>query len=142
VGEEDQAGGLVLPAGRLLLAAQGLQNLLPRTVMEVVKHPPFPQVNCLQDVHLVEALDLRFMGTGVLSFAKMPLLIAHFFFFRQYGSGYPGVAGRGVAGRGFPFVFWPLAWGGFAGAGTTAYLHNTEVGDFVIQPTQSLITIF
>ncbi|EEB96747.1 hypothetical protein MPER_04067, partial [Moniliophthora perniciosa FA553] len=47
---------------------------------------------------------------------------------RQYGSGYPGVAGRGVAGRGFPFYFWPVAWGGAAGAGTAAYLHNNEYG--------------
>ncbi|KAF7425990.1 hypothetical protein PC9H_008352 [Pleurotus ostreatus] len=46
----------------------------------------------------------------------------------QYGSGYPGVAGRGVAGRGFPFYFWPVAWGGAAGAGTGAYLHTNEYG--------------
>lgn len=81
----------------------------------------------------MEALDLRFMGIGLLSFTPRchhSLLI--FFIFRQYGSGYPGISGRGVAGRGFPFVFWPLAWGGLAGAGTAAYLHDTEVGDFVI----------
>ena len=75
VGEEGQEA-----AGRLLLAAQGLRNLLPPTVVEAAKHLPFPQVNCLQDVHLVEALELRFMETGVLSFAKMPLFIAHFLF--------------------------------------------------------------
>ncbi len=28
-----------------------------------------------------------------------------------YGSGYPGIAGRGVGGRGFPFGFWPIVWG-------------------------------
>jgi hypothetical protein len=49
------------------------------------------------------------------------------FVHRQYGSGYPGVAGRGVAGRGFPFVFWPLAWGGAVGLGAGAYLHSNEV---------------
>lgn len=54
----------VLPAGRVLLAAQALRNLLPHTVVEVVKRPPFHQVNSLQDVRLVEALDLKFMGTG------------------------------------------------------------------------------
>jgi hypothetical protein len=54
-----------------------------------------------------------------------------FFIFRQYGSGYPGIVGRGVAGRGFPFVFWPLAWGGVAGVGTAVYLYDIEVGDFV-----------
>ncbi|KAK1232627.1 hypothetical protein PQX77_004248 [Marasmius sp. AFHP31] len=43
---------------------------------------------------------------------------------RQYGSGYPGVTGAGVAGRGFPFYFWPVTWGGAAGAGTAAYYHN------------------
>ncbi|KAJ8515499.1 hypothetical protein ONZ45_g7091 [Pleurotus djamor] len=48
---------------------------------------------------------------------------------QQYGSGYPGIAGRGVAGRGFPFYFWPLAWGGAAGVGTGAYLHSREYGD-------------
>ncbi|KAL0065015.1 hypothetical protein AAF712_008008 [Marasmius tenuissimus] len=43
---------------------------------------------------------------------------------RQYGSGYPGVTGAGVAGRGFPFYFWPVTWGGAAGAGTAAHYHN------------------
>ncbi|KAF8223832.1 hypothetical protein L208DRAFT_1411362 [Tricholoma matsutake] len=47
---------------------------------------------------------------------------------QQYGSGYPGITGRGVAGRGFPFIFWPLAWGGAIGLGTGAYLHNNEYG--------------
>ncbi|KAJ7583873.1 hypothetical protein C8J56DRAFT_952087 [Mycena floridula] len=47
-----------------------------------------------------------------------------------YGSGYPGVSGRGVVGRSFPFYFWPLAWGGAAGAGTGAYLHNSEYGRY------------
>ncbi|KAF9496483.1 hypothetical protein BDN71DRAFT_1415537 [Pleurotus eryngii] len=48
---------------------------------------------------------------------------------RQYGSGYPGVAGRGVAGRSFPFYYWPIAWGGAAGAGTGAYLRTNEYGN-------------
>lgn len=46
--------------------------------------------------------------------------------FRQYGSGYPGINQRGVAGLGFPFFFWPVVWGGSAGIGTAAYLHSTE----------------
>ncbi|KIM37037.1 hypothetical protein M413DRAFT_448756 [Hebeloma cylindrosporum] len=55
---------------------------------------------------------------------------------RTYGSGYPGIAGRGTSGRNFPFIFWPLAWpiavGG--GAATAVYLHNhNEYGD----PTNS-----
>ncbi|KAJ7935676.1 hypothetical protein B0H13DRAFT_1949166 [Mycena leptocephala] len=46
---------------------------------------------------------------------------------RTYGSGYPGISGRGVANRGFPFYFWPLSFG--VGAGSGAYLHsNTEYG--------------
>ncbi|KAJ7765243.1 hypothetical protein B0H16DRAFT_1524996 [Mycena metata] len=31
---------------------------------------------------------------------------------RTYGSGYPGISGRGVANRGFPFFFWPLSFEG------------------------------
>lgn len=44
---------------------------------------------------------------------------------RQYGSGYPGVSGLGTTGRNFPFVYWPLVWGGGLGYGA-AYLHNTH----------------
>ncbi|CAA7271480.1 unnamed protein product [Cyclocybe aegerita] len=47
---------------------------------------------------------------------------------RTYGSGYPGHTGRGVGGLGFPFVFWPLAWGGVGLGGSALYLHNTEYG--------------
>ncbi|KAA1475007.1 hypothetical protein DENSPDRAFT_841707 [Dentipellis sp. KUC8613] len=43
-----------------------------------------------------------------------------------YGSGYPGVATRGVAGLGLPFYFWPVVWGGTAGVGTAAYLHESH----------------
>lgn len=49
---------------------------------------------------------------------------------RTYGSGYPGIAGRGVAGRGFPFFFWPLAWGGVAALGVGAYLDTDEVSHY------------
>ncbi|KAF8985212.1 hypothetical protein BDQ17DRAFT_1169730, partial [Cyathus striatus] len=59
-----------------------------------------------------------------------------------YGSGYPGIASRGVSGLGFPFVFWPLAWGGIAGAGGAAYLHSTEYGkpDNTTRPGGPLFT--
>jgi hypothetical protein len=44
-----------------------------------------------------------------------------------YGSGYPGSSNvRGVGGFGFPYYYWPLAFGG-AGVGGAAYLHNHEV---------------
>ncbi|KAI3606349.1 hypothetical protein WG66_009621 [Moniliophthora roreri] len=48
----------------------------------------------------------------------------------QYGSGYPSVTGRGVDGRGFPFYFWPVAWGGAigAGAGGSTYVHTRQYG--------------
>ncbi|KAI6117450.1 hypothetical protein EV401DRAFT_2057844 [Pisolithus croceorrhizus] len=29
---------------------------------------------------------------------------------KTYGSGYPGITGCGVSGRGFPFWFWPVVW--------------------------------
>ncbi|KAF9051090.1 hypothetical protein BDZ89DRAFT_1154005 [Hymenopellis radicata] len=44
-----------------------------------------------------------------------------------YGSGYPGVSGRGVDNRNFPFYFWPLAWGG-VGFGGASYLHTNQYG--------------
>ncbi|EJC99156.1 uncharacterized protein FOMMEDRAFT_148736 [Fomitiporia mediterranea MF3/22] len=47
---------------------------------------------------------------------------------QTYGSGYPGVASRGVNNLGFPFYFWPVVWGS-AGAGSVAYLHDSEYGD-------------
>lgn len=43
--------------------------------------------------------------------------------YRKYGSGYTGYP-IGVAGYGFPFFFWPLAWGGGYGA---HYIHTNEV---------------
>ncbi|KIM37042.1 hypothetical protein M413DRAFT_31201 [Hebeloma cylindrosporum] len=55
---------------------------------------------------------------------------------RTYGSGYPGIAGRGTSGLNFPFIFWPLAWPTAVGGGgaTAVYLHNhNEYGD----PTNS-----
>jgi hypothetical protein len=45
-----------------------------------------------------------------------------------YGSGYPGSSNvRGVGGFGFPYYYWPLAFGG-TGVGGAAYLHNHEYG--------------
>lgn len=44
---------------------------------------------------------------------------------RMYGSGYPGYSGYGVAGRGFPFWFWPVVWGG----PSNQYLDGSEYGD-------------
>ncbi|KAJ7672741.1 hypothetical protein B0H17DRAFT_947604 [Mycena rosella] len=48
---------------------------------------------------------------------------------QTFGSGYPGIPGRGVVGRGFPFFFWPLSFGAGGGIATGAYLHsNSEYG--------------
>ncbi|KDR70410.1 hypothetical protein GALMADRAFT_144709 [Galerina marginata CBS 339.88] len=51
---------------------------------------------------------------------------------RTYGSGYPGLEGRGTAGRGFPFYFWPVAWPaaalGGAGAAGVYLSDNDEYG--------------
>jgi hypothetical protein len=51
---------------------------------------------------------------------------------REYGSGYPGITGRGTDGRGFPFIFWPLAWGGEIFPPSSAYLHTTEVSSNIL----------
>ncbi|KAJ7645137.1 hypothetical protein DFH06DRAFT_1425900 [Mycena polygramma] len=48
---------------------------------------------------------------------------------RTYGSGYPGLSSRGVAGRGFPFYFWPISWGSGTGYSSNAsYLYSGEYG--------------
>ncbi|KAH9836307.1 uncharacterized protein C8Q71DRAFT_761776 [Rhodofomes roseus] len=46
---------------------------------------------------------------------------------RVYGSGYPGLGAGSVAGRGFPFLFWPVVWGAYPGFGAH-YLHSGEYG--------------
>ncbi|KAJ7051511.1 hypothetical protein C8F01DRAFT_1066823 [Mycena amicta] len=48
---------------------------------------------------------------------------------RSFGSGYPGFYTRGVNGRGFPFYFWPLAWGTGIGYGAGTYMHTDEYGE-------------
>lgn len=44
---------------------------------------------------------------------------------RGYGSGYPGYSSYGVAGRGFPFWYWPVVWGG----SSNQYFHDSEYGN-------------
>ncbi|PPQ70611.1 hypothetical protein CVT24_000684 [Panaeolus cyanescens] len=48
-----------------------------------------------------------------------------------YGSGYPGVSGRGTLGRSFPFFFWPVVWPATLGAGYLTYLtaSRADYGD-------------
>jgi len=48
---------------------------------------------------------------------------------QRYGSGYPGATGLGVSGRGFPFFFWPVVWGGAGGYAAGSYIHNNEYGN-------------
>ena len=62
----------------------------------------------------------------LISKANMTLTIRLLVVRRSYGSGYPGYAGRGVGGLGFPFIFWPVVWGPGFGYGP-GYLHNSEV---------------
>ena len=50
---------------------------------------------------------------------------------RAYGSGYPGIAGKGTVGRGFPFFFWPLAFGTVGLGG--AYHYHSDVGALYIR---------
>ncbi|KAI5987087.1 hypothetical protein EDD15DRAFT_2146347, partial [Pisolithus albus] len=47
---------------------------------------------------------------------------------RTYGSGYPGITGYGVSGRGFPFWFWPVVWSDTA-AERQPYLNGSEYGN-------------
>lgn len=47
---------------------------------------------------------------------------------RTYGSGYPGITGYGVSGRGFPFWFWPVVWSD-AAAEIQPYLNGSEYGN-------------
>ncbi|KAI6016126.1 hypothetical protein PISMIDRAFT_113810 [Pisolithus microcarpus 441] len=47
---------------------------------------------------------------------------------RTYGSGYPGITGYGVSGRGFPFWFWPVVWSDTA-AESQPYLNGSEYGN-------------
>ena len=42
----------------------------------------------------------------------------------MYGSGYPGYTGRGVAGRNFPFYYWPIVFG----AGYYGGVHYIDEG--------------
>lgn len=54
------------------------------------------------------------------------------FICRFYGSGYPGYQHRGVDGRGFPFVFWPVVFTAPAIGGGASYLYR-EVEVFLFR---------
>lgn len=56
---------------------------------------------------------------------------------RTYGSGYPGITGRGVTGRGFPFWFWPVVWTN----DDPSYLGAPEVRSGYHLPTIQLIFV-
>lgn len=108
--------------------ARSPANLRPPTAVEAVRSLQFQPGSFLLAVLQEAGQEIRFSETGESRSdpsADWSLIIT--LLDRMYGSGYPGVAGRGVSGRGFPFFFWPIAWGGVAGLGTAAYLHSDEV---------------
>lgn len=112
----------------LLVEAHVLPPILH---LAVEKYLPFHKVNCLVAVHRVVVREVKSLVLGTYNDGVMPLpgsrLNVDFHFSRQYGSGYPGVASRGVAGLGFPFFFWPVVFGTGTLVGTGAYLHAQEV---------------
>ena len=52
----------------------------------------------------------------------------------MYGSGYPGYTGRGVAGRNFPFYYWPIVFG----AGYYGGVHYIDEGRREVRRTSLL----
>ena len=142
-GAQAQAAGL--PAARAVAAEAAVASavaerpsLSPAQLLEeaalsrMAKGPPgsslFPQVSHLQ----VDLREERLVKASTETSECRPNIsrstlsaVADLDPPRQYGSGYPGNTGLGVASRGFPFVFWPLVWGGGLGYGA-AYLHSNH----------------
>lgn len=98
----------------------------PRTIAAAARSPRFPPVSlslvaCREALPATKCMALSAFSSVMLSWRDLELTSS----VRVYGSGYPGVASRGVANLGFPFVFWPIVWGGSLGYGA-AYLHDTH----------------
>ena len=128
-------------------AAAGLEEVRPVALVRVRAAVPCLWAAFLRPVerrHTAEAaeprrrfrlvsylqVDKSEAGLGGRSLAHgipfLSLLRVFPHFPRTYGSGYPNLPARSVTGRGFPFGFWPIAWG--AGlVGGAAYLYNDEV---------------
>ena len=88
---------------------------------------PFPMVTLSQGARLVVERVTRYMERGAyfVNASSFPE-IKHITINRTYGSGYPGIGGRGVVGRPFPFWFWPVVWSSNASQ-IQPYLDGTEV---------------
>jgi hypothetical protein len=95
-------------------------------------HPSRSESRSLAALRAVET-DRGCMGTGMQrpppmrnraqSGTDMPMCMR---VYSIYGSGYPGVlASRGVAGRGFPYYFWPVVWYG-SGDDSSSYLYDSS----------------
>lgn len=98
-----------------------------RMAAEVAKQLPSPLVSRLLVAQWEAGLEIKCTEASEYSVPHVPWYCSLISLCcRGYGSGYPGVASRGVGGLGFPFVFWPVIWGGGLGYGG-AYLYNHEV---------------
>lgn len=126
-------GGVEEAAGAAVVAAQGLsvREARAKVFLPVAKGPvPCPLFllgnHFLGGVKVVERGETstgtgKCYGSNIIYRSKVLI-----YYRRAYGSGYPGIAGKGTVGRGFPFFFWPLAFG-TAGLGG-AYHYHSDVG--------------
>jgi len=105
-----------------------------RTGMEVENLSQSLLDRRLRDVQQVVVRADKCTELGMLlRCSRYSVLMSQFVGSREYGSGYPGFQGRGVGNRGFPFFFWPLAFGGLGGGLGYTYLHNGEVSSFIFE---------
>lgn len=105
---------------------QGIPSLPLHMDLVEERSRQFPLVNYLLVDRKVVEQEPKYMDLGLSLNTAWWSKKAHSRLLRQYGSGYPGVTGRGVQGRGFPFIFWPLTWVGISGVSTQAYLHRSS----------------
>jgi len=108
---------------------QQARVLRQHMVEEEVEHRLFLRARYLLDVVWEEEHAIKYLGVGefLIRMHVQKNATADIFVSRVYGSGYPGITGRGVFSRGFPFYFWPIIWVGAAGGATRAYLYDSEV---------------
>ena len=125
-------------AARLAYPPAGRPCRRARTVEEAAPSPRSPVVRSLLGDSKAEVAVTRSTAQGAFGGVRRGVVygLMRVTCCRQYGSGYPGVVGRGVAGRNFPFYFWPLTFGGVGAAGAYHYLD----GDGEVSYEQNLIS--